>query len=664
MGRLACARGCHRVDDEAGFTLVEALVSLVVLATVFTALAYAMVGSLRASMMARVEQQGVDFATQALETIRQGDYYDLAHVASDLTGDPRITTCGTEQCVDPGTGTAETLVTATNGSVTAHVAAVDAALTNDVPFTLSTYVTDPGDATADYKRVTVIASWSVGGVDRERVVSGFVTATDRGLPLPVFKLVPLGGTSIAVNPGAETPFAFELTNQGAPDRWNLTFGGIEADDWSVYRDDGDRVWSSLSDVPLTNTNSAEDSLVDTGRIDPTASVVFWAVRTVDDDEGEGDYVSTLTATSAAQASEGQASVDLLVRVVAEGTPVEEEPGGGSTGDVPGAPENLMLTTGDGQLTATWNPPTSQGSSAITDYLIAVKETTSATWTTYADGVSTDTSVIVTGLTNGTAYDVSVWAVNDSGSGLQAVAQGMPEAGSPYVAPTTCAASSPAPSGSANNGYTLRRYALHNRSAANPDWPGIGSIAPTSTVGQGLPLVAAVDGPQLPGGTSLPIYSSDISETETGRVVRAGGSFASTDTTRIVDWRSAVGNKAYKGTAVLGFWLAPTATVDEALPLSVTAQPYIRKSNGSLQAEGPAVTASYPADTFGEEVDECEGWLEVWMTFSVNQPSTLDDQDFIGVRLWNSGGAGDMDTFRIAYDVVDDFPSYLTVPEKP
>ncbi len=100
---------------------------------------------------------------------------------------------------------------------------------------LYTYITRPADSTADYKRVTVVAKWQVAGHQRERAVSSLVTVTDRGLPLPVFKLTPLGGTSASVNPDTDVPFGFELTNQGAPDRWNLSFTGSAPTKWTLYR---------------------------------------------------------------------------------------------------------------------------------------------------------------------------------------------------------------------------------------------------------------------------------------------------------------------------------------------------------------------------------------------------------------------------------------------
>ena len=79
MGRLPVARARQRRNDDSGFTLVEAVVSLFVLGIIFTALAMAAMGSIRASYNSRAEQQAIDFATEALEQARRADYYTLGH---------------------------------------------------------------------------------------------------------------------------------------------------------------------------------------------------------------------------------------------------------------------------------------------------------------------------------------------------------------------------------------------------------------------------------------------------------------------------------------------------------------------------------------------------------------------------------------------------------
>ena len=94
--------------------------------------------------------------------------------------------------------------------------------------------------------------------------------------------------------------------------------------------------------------------------------------------------------------------------------------------IPGKPTGLMLTAGDTQLSAAWTAPASDGGAAITGYDVEYK-TDSATdqagsnnnptsgWVDVNVSVSGRTATI-TGLTNGTDYDVRVRAENSEGTG--------------------------------------------------------------------------------------------------------------------------------------------------------------------------------------------------------------------------------------------------------
>jgi hypothetical protein len=82
--------------------------------------------------------------------------------------------------------------------------------------------------------------------------------------------------------------------------------------------------------------------------------------------------------------------------------------------VSGAPTSLTATAGNNQVALTWTAPTSDGGSAITDYLI--QYSTGGGYTTFSDGISTTASTTVTGLVNGTAYTFRVIATNAAGNG--------------------------------------------------------------------------------------------------------------------------------------------------------------------------------------------------------------------------------------------------------
>lgn len=80
---------------------------------------------------------------------------------------------------------------------------------------------------------------------------------------------------------------------------------------------------------------------------------------------------------------------------------------------PGAPTDLSVTPGNGQLTASFTAPASNGGSAITNYEYSTNGGSSFTAVSPA---STSTSIVITSLLNGTSYNVQVRAVNAAGKG--------------------------------------------------------------------------------------------------------------------------------------------------------------------------------------------------------------------------------------------------------
>lgn len=91
-------------------------------------------------------------------------------------------------------------------------------------------------------------------------------------------------------------------------------------------------------------------------------------------------------------------------------------GGGSAGVTLAAPTNLVVSTGDSQVYLSWTAP----SGTITDYRVQ-HGTDGTNWTTFADGTSTSTSAVVTGLINGTAYVFRVAAMSGSSVGTYTAA---------------------------------------------------------------------------------------------------------------------------------------------------------------------------------------------------------------------------------------------------
>jgi hypothetical protein len=87
----------------------------------------------------------------------------------------------------------------------------------------------------------------------------------------------------------------------------------------------------------------------------------------------------------------------------------------SSATLANAPSDLVATVGDGQVSIAFTAPTDDGGAAITDYEYQLD---SGNWTSAG---KTTTPVVITGLTNGSAYSIKLRAVNSAGKGAESAA---------------------------------------------------------------------------------------------------------------------------------------------------------------------------------------------------------------------------------------------------
>ena len=106
----------------------------------------------------------------------------------------------------------------------------------------------------------------------------------------------------------------------------------------------------------------------------------------------------------------------LRAVTAAGSGAASSPSSGMPLTVPGAPTSLVAIGGSTNAALTWTAPASNGGSAITDYAVQYSSNGGGSWSTFAHAASTTAAITVTGLTNGTAYQFRVAAVNVAGTG--------------------------------------------------------------------------------------------------------------------------------------------------------------------------------------------------------------------------------------------------------
>ncbi|NBT57599.1 BspA family leucine-rich repeat surface protein, partial [bacterium] len=92
--------------------------------------------------------------------------------------------------------------------------------------------------------------------------------------------------------------------------------------------------------------------------------------------------------------------------------------GGGQAVAPGAPTGVSGTSGNTQVSLSWTAPSDTGGALITDYAIQYSSN-GGPWINFTDGVSTNTTAVVTGLSNGTEYIFQVAAINSAGTGAYA-----------------------------------------------------------------------------------------------------------------------------------------------------------------------------------------------------------------------------------------------------
>ncbi len=156
-------------------------------------------------------------------------------------------------------------------------------------------------------------------------------------------------------------------------------GGSAPTDYIVEKSVDGTTWTTVDDGVSTDTTATIDGLTN------ASSYSFRvAARNV---VGDGPSSATVQATPVWKPT---APVGLQVAV---------------------APSNSL---GSGEVMLSWRPPTDDRGAGVTDYVVEWS-LDGSTWTTVEDGVSTDTTLRIGGLTDGTEYRFRVGAVNSVGA---------------------------------------------------------------------------------------------------------------------------------------------------------------------------------------------------------------------------------------------------------
>lgn len=165
-------RGLHRtlanirVGMDDGFTLLELVVALAILATVMLGLIGVQVKSLQSVAVAKQRQQATALANQTMEQLRALPYDTVTSglLTSDTAGDPNITSVAGVLMFTPtyAPSISEQLVTSTTQASSPLVPHVQSIQVGNVAYDVRTYVSrvDPTQPLGDW--LTAIVTWSSG----------------------------------------------------------------------------------------------------------------------------------------------------------------------------------------------------------------------------------------------------------------------------------------------------------------------------------------------------------------------------------------------------------------------------------------------------------------------------------------------------------------------
>jgi titin len=300
--------------------------------------------------------------------------------------------------------------TALAGDSLVHVSWTAAATAADTPVT--GYV-------LDYRTVGADAWQTIdtGSADLDYTITGLVNGQAYDFRVAGVNRIGLGDWSVSVSarPGAGLGVL-----PGAPTDLTAVAGNAQVGlSWTAPADDGGRpvIFYKIAWWPETVVAGADDT-------SPTVS----------GPPGSPNLVVTDSDATSAVVRDLANGVTYHFQVAAvnvlgagpfsnEATAVPDA----GLASAPGAPADLVATAGDETVGLSWQPPAVNGGSPVVDYLVAFKNAAASTWTTARIG-SDATVYAVTGLTNGTAYDFKVAAVNAIGPGdWSEVVQATPDA---------------------------------------------------------------------------------------------------------------------------------------------------------------------------------------------------------------------------------------------
>jgi hypothetical protein len=283
----------------------------------------------------------------------------------------------------------------------------------------------PTGVTAEAGDASAVVAWTPAAGDGGAPVTSWRVQVFQGTSTTPLRTVSVDAPDQTLNPGELSAQIGTLTN-GTSYRFRVAaFNGVA----------GTLQYSALSAaVTPRPANTAPDAPTGVSATAGNAqATVSWTAPTnnggsaitgyvVDTYQGTALVKSTAFPTTATSQVVGALTngtaytfrvraVNAIGQSVLSGASAAVTPVASTPVTAPGAPTNVTATAGDTAATVNWTAPTNTGGAAITEYRVQVRNSANTVLRTVQGIPGTASSTVVTGLTNGTAYNFRVRALN-------------------------------------------------------------------------------------------------------------------------------------------------------------------------------------------------------------------------------------------------------------
>jgi type II secretory pathway pseudopilin PulG len=308
-----------RRAHEAGLTLTEALMAVVVSVIILTAIAFALATGLKSNQVVKANEQATGLANKQIEAARNKPFDDLNHLTSDIAADSAVTGVSPNLMFTPIPGRPAEKIVHSAAANPGHQIALHETTEaiQGLNFTVKTYVTvvDPGSVVDgslnQTRRVTTIVSYKHAGTTFHATSSTVITRTRRGLPEPKFE--------VTTNPSAifgawntNLVLFHTIRNLGVTDAYDIKAPVPSRPSWTgnfSFRADvnGDGFYTPATDTALADTNG--NGFPDTGNVVTDDTIGIFIVYQVPPTEPFGSATVATTIASGASSTVQQTVTD-------------------------------------------------------------------------------------------------------------------------------------------------------------------------------------------------------------------------------------------------------------------------------------------------------------------------------------------------------------------